>query len=289
MEQVGHNEFERTNPKPLIKLFFKTLKGKWQYGYEKGKNGYEHIQARIEYGYKDDRTTFDKLQERLVSFLGCRAHVEAAETKSWSYERKDGKYITSEDNHSRWICRFAPLRAWQVRVLQMANRQSTREVHVFINCSGGIGKSHLLQWLWEHDKAVLVPRHKQTTSEICQSIHNKYHGQTYIVFDLQRQRILNEEMAESIEIVKDGIIEDVRYHSDEKNIRGTKVIVFTNNYIPYKVLKSLSQDRWKIYTIEPNARAFEVTITPVLLHSSSMVDKKRCAEPKGIETAVLNT
>lgn len=226
-------------PKKVLKIMIdKNDCKKWIIAKEIGKNGYEHYQVRL-------TTSNDAFFEWAKDHIPT-AHVEKAETESFEYERKEGKFWTSEDNNEILKVRFGELRPNQRTIMKIIQSQSDRQVDVFLDPSGNHGKSWLTIHLWETGKALVVPRASATAEKLSAFVCSAYNGEPYIIIDIPRATKPTVSLYEAIEELKDGLVFDHRYSGKTRNVRGAKVIVFTN--VPLD-LKKLSHDRWRVHGV----------------------------------------
>ena len=239
MPKNGRNKFLLKN------LIEKNDLHKWAYGYEVGRSGYKHIQARIRCPFD-----FDYLQEYFGS-----AHIEEA-SDEWDYETKSGTYFTSEDWGDRLKQRYLPLRKVQREAVAGLEATNDREVYVWYDKEGNAGKSWLCGHLWETGKAYVVDSDKGET--IKKDVANEFinHGwRPYVIIDLPRTAKWTDELYYSIEKIKDGLLKDPRYQSKTVNIHGVKVMVMCNSM---PKLDKLSDDRWVVFSgagVPPNPPA----------------------------------
>lgn len=211
---------------------------KWIVAEETGKNGYQHYQIRLETSNKE---FFEYMQ---LYFPFC--HVEEAAVQNFDYERKEGRYWTSEDTYEIRQCRFGHPNERQIRILRNLDSQSVRQVDVWYDPDGSKGKSWLAVHLWEVGKAMVVPRAQCTPERLSAFICSAYKGEPYIIIDLPRASKPKETLYEAMEEIKDGLVFDHRYEGKTRNIRGVKLVVFTNHKLE---LKKLSYDRWRLHGI----------------------------------------
>lgn len=69
----------------------------------------------------------------------------------------------------------------------------------------------------------------------------------YICIDIVRAQPWTRDLYIALEVLKDGLVDDPRYHGKTINIRGTKVIVFTNIKCNTKYL---TYDRWRLHGVD---------------------------------------
>lgn len=212
---------------------------KWVMGAETGQNGYDHWQIRMQTRY-----TWDEMCEIWKGF-----HVEEASDK-WEYETKEGIYWTSEDHRENRQMRFGEMRFAQKQALEALRATNDREVMVWYDQTGNVGKSWFTGALWERGLAYVVPPTVDTVKGMMQYVASSYidHGwRPFVVIDIPRSWKWSEQLYTAIESIKDGLVYDTRYNSRMINIRGVKVLVMCNT-LPK--LDKLSADRWVIYDTE---------------------------------------
>ena len=78
-----------------------------------------------------------------------------------------------------------------------------------------------------------------------------YDNQPVIWIDLPRSRLVDKDLAECLEDIKDGLIASAKYEGTLRFIRGVKVIVTTNHWVDKTAYKMLSTDRWDVFTALP--------------------------------------
>lgn len=226
-----------TSKKQLRLIFDECDVKKYIIAKEKGKNGYEHYQIRVESSRPD---FFDYVHDRIP-----QSHIMKAETDSFDYERKEGHFWTSEDNPEILKVRFGKPNKLQKKILKELMKQSDRGIDVWYDPQGSHGKSWLSIHLWEHGKALVVPRYACTPEKLSAFVCSAYRGEPIIIIDIPRARKPTEELYEAMEELKDGLVFDPRYQGRTRNIRGAKILVFTNHKLN---LKLLSYDRWNLHT-----------------------------------------
>lgn len=175
------------------------------------------------------------------------AHIEEATEERDDYERKSGNFLCSNDTPEIRQVRFGNIRKVQEKILKLADVQNDRQISYFYDPDGGwAGKSWLTIHLWERGDCFVVPRSKATAEKLSAFICSGYDGEKYIVIDLPRARSGDIGLYELLEDTKDGLVFDSRYQARTRNIRGAKLIVFSNNKLD---TKRLSADRWQYYDL----------------------------------------
>lgn len=222
-----------------------------------GANGYRHYQIRL---VSSNPHFFEWVQNN----IGV-AHVEKGNTEWNDYERKSGNFACSEDTDQIRQIRFGNLRELQKKILKEVNhdqgwvllpggridKSGDRRISVYLDSTGNHGKTWLSLHLYEIGKACIVPRASCTPEKASAYICSAYRGEEYIIFDIPRSRKIDAGLYEVLEEIKDGLVFDHRYTGKCRNIRGVKLIVFTNTPLD---TKKLSHDRWCLHGIREDAR-----------------------------------
>lgn len=214
---------------------------KYIFAKETGKDGYEHWQIRIQISGDDERIFF-----RLQEHFRDAAHIEKAQDV-WEYERKEGRFWTSEDTTSVLKVRYGKLNANQLQILQKLQSQGDREIDVYLDPTGCHGKSWLSVHLWETGQALVVPRASTTAEKLSAFVCSSWKGEPIIIIDIPRATKCSTSLLETMEELKDGLVFDHRYSGHTRNVRGVKLLVFTNTKLP---LDKLSKDRWRLNGIK---------------------------------------
>lgn len=235
---------ERVSKRAIRIMLEKNDCKKWIVGKETGDGGYEHWQIRVESSNKD-------------FFKWCKIYLPAAHVEQASqgvdecrYETKEGRYWTYEDRGPVLQQRFGELRNAQKRALQALRDTNDREVLIWYDEGGNVGKSWLTGALWERGLAYYVPPTIDTVKGMVQWVASCYQDGGYrpfLIIDIPRSWKWSDQLYVAIESIKDGLVYDTRYHSKLKNIRGVKVMVLTNTR---PKLDKLSADRWRICEFE---------------------------------------
>lgn len=230
---------EGLSKKKILKFFEVNDVHKWIVGRETGRSGYEHYQIRFQGS--------DEIYDAFKDWFK-RGHIEKA-SDTWTYERKEGRYLCSEDNDRILRRRFGRLRPVQQLILELAKQSSDREIICWHSEQGSKGKSFFTSALWERGLAHYI-QPSNTAKGLIQDVASECieNGKRpIIVIDIPRTWKWTEDLYFAIEKIKDGLVKDTRYHSRTINIVGTALIIMCNTYP--KVGK-LSEDRWIIYSDE---------------------------------------
>lgn len=229
----------RTVPKKAICIMIqKNDCKKWTIGYEVGNDGYRHYQIRL-------LTSNDNFFEWCKAHLGV-AHIEKSNQEWNDYERKSGHFISSEDTDQIRQVRFGTLRPLQKKILKEVETQNDRQLDVYYDPRGNHGKTWLSLNLYERGMALVVPRAACTPEKMSAYVCSAYRGERYIIIDIPRARKIEDSLYESLEELKDGLVHDHRYSGHSRNIRGARIIIFTNNKLD---TNKLSHDRWRLHGV----------------------------------------
>lgn len=174
------------------------------------------------------------------------AHVEEATEERGNYERKSGNFICNDDTPEIRQVRFGVPTEAQKQILKIVSDQNDRQIDVFYDSVGNKGKTWLSIHLYERGRALVVPRASTTAEKLSAYVCSAYNGEEYIIIDIPRSRKITPDLYESLEELKDGLVYDHRYAGHCRDIRGAKVLVFTNSKLD---TKCLSHDRWRIHGI----------------------------------------
>lgn len=211
---------------------------KWIIAKETGTDGYKHWQIRVQARY-----TWEEMKKK----FGSEAHIEEA-SDTWTYERKEGEYWSSTDTPGALEQRYAELRPWQKRILEISEKSTDREIVVCHDPAGNHGKSFLIAYLWERGLAHCV-QGQNNAKGIVQDCASEFISNGFrpiVVIDIPWTWKWTKDLYVAIERIKDGLIKDTRYGSRTINIHGVQVLVMCNQK---PNMKLLAPDRWKLLTI----------------------------------------
>ncbi|QDJ95283.1 replication-associated protein [Capybara associated smacovirus 1_cap1_104] len=233
----------RSTPKKALKIMIeKNDCKKWIIGWEKGKNGYEHFQIRVE-------TSNDNFFA-WVKYHIPQAHIEESNHQfTDQYERKEGRFISASDTNEIRKVRYGKPRHEQKAVIEALRHSNDREIVVWYDPKGNSGKSWLACHLWETGQAHIC-QSQDNVKGMIQDIASDYMNngyRPYLVIDIPRTWKWTDDLCCAIERAKDGLIKDTRYNAKTIDIRGVKILVCTNSM---PKLTKLSADRWVIKSFE---------------------------------------
>ena len=169
------------------------------------------------------------------------------ESATWvDYERKEHNFVSWEDTPEILKVRYGELNQLQKCILKIVRSQNDREIDVFLDKKGGSGKTWLSLYLWEQGTAYYVPRSVAGGGKISADCCSNCGRAEYIIIDVQRDKKFPTDFYSDIEELKDGLVSDPRYHGKQRNLRGRKLIIFTNKELD---TRKLSADRWRLHSV----------------------------------------
>lgn len=219
------------------------------FGRETGRSGYQHWQFAL-------KTSSDL--EDWNNRHGFGWHIENAVSweKAVLYCRKDGRYflVGNPPRAERMFFKYRVSKAFkpnrdQRAILRELHNQNDRTIQVWIDRKGSSGKSTIGYLENIGGRWLSVPRTEQSGVKILDFVAMHYDGEKVVCVDLPRQKTLTPELCGVLEDIKDGQVYSGKYQGTKLFIRGIKIVVFTNQWIPKKTYESLSKDRWDIHVI----------------------------------------
>lgn len=200
---------------------------------------------------------YDQFFDWSLTVTGGKVHVE--ESKAWSeYEKKEGCYLTSEDTPRIWLQRFGTPRWYQKAVIEAVRNTGDREIVVWYDPKGNLGKSWVCSHLYETGQAkVLNPM--GTARALVQDVCSMYinGGPEILVINIPRTWKWTDDLLVAIETIKDGLLSDPRYSNTTIN-RDLKILVTTNEMPKFD---KLSADRWEVMIMDENGLVLQYYAT----------------------------
>lgn len=245
MKYVGTISVEKWS-EDGIQHVFRALDGhELILGRETGKGGFEHYQFAMD-------CAGDLEQYADVNHLGWHVEKCVSWDESVSYCEKDGNYLyvgnsIEEREYSRIKSRHT-LPLWK-SIIGSLVRQNDREITYWCDKRGGRGKSTLVYVLARRGKLFPIPRCECDPKRILDYIAMNYKGEPIIALDLPRRQKLNWDWVEALEDIKDGLIASSKYQGRVRFIKGVRVLVTANKYIPEELYKELTEDRWDVWDV----------------------------------------
>lgn len=272
--------------KNTIHKVLKSMCNKWVFQEEKGnETGYLHYQGRIRLIKKTIQKTvlaqFIKIFKEKFDFpIGdCFQYLRPTtntvnKTSDFSYVMKedtrvegpwtDKDYIEEEKvwipEHLRFL-NVNTMRPFQKKVYDLSLiRLDARTIYWIYNKNGGAGKSTIAEYIDLHGGISID--YMGDPEKIIQSLCNitmtkNVRDVKGIVIDIPKSMHITDEFYVTIEIIKKGKFVDMRNRYKDWRINPPPVIIFSNK-LPD--IKTLSKDRWEIYTItdDMNLEIFDI-------------------------------
>lgn len=218
-------------------------------GREVGARGFAHYQCCID-------CASDLQRFNTEHSLGW--HVEDCiswnDAKNYCRKTDNYRYIgdsIEEREYNR--IRHRPANITAKRLQEHIRNQSDRAISICVDTVGGTGKSTFGYLSARRGQMFVVPRTAESPVRIMDYIAMHYDNEPVIWIDLPRSRVVDKDLAECLEDIKDGIIASSKYEGCLRFIRGVKVLVTTNHWVDKTAYKMLSADRWDIFTALPTA------------------------------------
>lgn len=258
--EIRYNEDTFESENELKEVLSKWAKH-WTFQLEMGDSGYRHYQGRISLHKKRRLPELKKIwTEYLPNFIVQTVNPEFIKC---GYDLNGIFYSLKEDTrikgpwHDQEIVKYIPrqvretpnLRPWQAAIIADADVWNTRIINIIYDVTGNIGKSTLASHCRVHGHARVLPPVKDA-EKLLRMVCDMPTSKMYM-FDMPRA-MKKEHMNEfytGVETIKDGYAYDDRYTFREKHFDCPNIWIFTNR-LPD--MDYMSEDRWKIWTIEEN-------------------------------------
>lgn len=146
--------------------------------------------------------------------------------------------------------RFYP---WQQTIFDQKDQFQPRTINVIVDKIGGLGKSTFVSWMDQMEYGMILHQTHPDflVSSICDALMPSENRNPKMFF-LDMARASNQtnphQLYVAIEIIKNGVVYDVRYHYRKWVYEKPQVWVFCNT-LPD--MKMLSLDRWRFWQIDP--------------------------------------
>lgn len=268
---------EQGNPHAIVKETIKSLAKKWVFQLEEGKEtGYRHYQIRLSLREKVRRgTLFDLLKQHglVVALDAIRLTSKAGANKVWSYVMKEDTRIDGPWKDTDVIlppeeqATIDSPRPWQSTIDQWL--RDRRQIHFVLDPRGGSGKTTFGRARLARDSAhVAYLKITSSVQQVEQAIFAKAENldpfsEMDIYINIPRTHLMDKKeihrLANLLENVKDGVIQEFRYKFREIFLGATKIVVFSNEPL-VGIGDLLSADRpvfWHIDHDTQDMHAFE--------------------------------
>lgn len=249
------NNYTKSDINTLLTVF-SSICIKYCFQEETGINGVKHLQGVISLTKPMRWTEFN---------LSNKIHWEATKNVKQSYT-----YCCKDDTRTGNIYKYgfpeeiqviSNLFKWQTTVLNKCmDKPDDRTVNWIYDKNGCAGKTAFVKYMFVKHKAVVFTGGKANdiAYQLCLLNKDKTLASDFkiAIFDIARS---NEGMIsyKAIERIKDGIMTSPKYESCTVVFNNVHVWIFSND-LPD--ISKLSEDRWKIWTIEDKEDLIPYTI-----------------------------
>lgn len=235
---------------------------KWSFQLEKGtESGKLHYQGRLKLKVKGTITAINKLftykqwhltptseenKDNDFYVIKCETRISGP----WRDNDKDN-YIPID------IRRINELYPWQKELKEKLTTYNERAVHVIFDPVGKKGKSIFTRYMMAHNLGEIIPfcNDYKDVMRMAYCMGNK---QCYMI---DMPRAINKEklyqLYGAIETLKSGFCYDDRYEYKRRLMDPPNVCIFTNKEPDFGLL---SQDRWRVYTIDDKKELIEYLV-----------------------------
>lgn len=252
------------SPETLAK-FFESICDRWCFQLEEGKeNKYLHYQCNIGLkGRKDRGPCFKMLLEGIPNL-----HTKALSPTSkkgrvgdaWFYAMKPDTRVKgpwSSKNYfdeTKSVTEIKELLPYQKEILENgAHLRHPREIGIIIDVTGGIGKTEFTKYAYERRLCHVLFKmgNAKDMVQAARSIVSTEEDRGLWLIDVPRasdwKPKAQAEFWESIEKVKDGILQDQRYSTQTSVFKRPSVWIFTNEF-PNETC--MSRGRFRLWMID---------------------------------------
>lgn len=229
---------------------------KWVFQKEKGKTGYEHFQCRMRLRQKRRLSTL--LAEG--TFKGGNLSITSSDVhlnNNFNYVMKDDTRIggpwkdtdVPKPPKTRQLTTFLKheMYPWQKDCLKIVETEEDRNITLIRCPHGNNGKSIFAEFLEYLQQAYEIPA-MRSMEDIMQCVCS-IGKQKCFVIDMPRgmKKTKLGEFYSGIEMLKNGVAYDKRYHFKKIRFDRPQILVFTNSWPDFKLV---SPDRWQLYEID---------------------------------------
>ena len=226
---------------------------------EKGENtGYLHYQGRLSLKNKTRlqslirKKFFDgKIHWSLTNSLAINNY----EYVTKDYTRVDGPWPIVKPTVTIQMSNFTPDTPWMREIIKQSEIFDLRSIDLIYDKIGGGGKSLLCEWMEKEGLAEESPPFRlmdDLVAYVCSRVKNGACAKC-ILFDMPRalKKSGLSDFYSGIEMIKNGMLVDKRYHATKYRISRPRIFIFTNHLPNFTYM---TQDRWNIWTLKGNGR-----------------------------------
>jgi hypothetical protein len=241
-----------------VRKWFDGIAKKYAFQIEKGDSGYIHVQGRISLIKKRRKPEVIKLFKTQKSFapMYCEPTISEEHKKVAFYVLKEDTRIegpfkdTDEikvETKQLQLFKGYTLRPYQEQIIKISQSFCMRTIDLIYDTTGNCGKSILSEYMEYLGLSEEVPSFRMM-DDIFQWVCSRPIKKSYIV-DMPRGMKKDRlgDFYSGIEVIKNGVAYDKRYHAKKIRFDRPRVFVFTNT-LPN--LSLMSGDRWKIWFID---------------------------------------
>jgi hypothetical protein len=231
----------------------RPLAGAWVFQQERGsESGTLHFQVRLRLFHKLTKSAFIALIKDNVTLRGAHlSKTSGVNSKKFNYvmkldSRVDGPWCDTDPDPEDFDPEtfYEPL-PWQKEAIDYVKGPiDSRKIRVYVDTTGGIGKSTLISMLRFKKLATIIPPTMEKAEDIAAMVMCKSPDRAYVV-DLSRA--INPSKMGSfwagLESIKNGYCSDKRHKFRDRVFKKPHLLVFTNKE---PSLEMMSNDRWDI-------------------------------------------
>lgn len=230
-----------------IKNFCAECAKEYIVGEEIGENNTPHLQGYMSLKKKLRITSLHKIP----GFERCHfEETKGSKEQNFKYCSKGGKYISFPSYTApRQLNVSEPDYPWQRFVINTINTSpDDRSIYWIYDPVGNVGKTHLMKYLFLKKKCAFTTGGKK--NDIMNLLLNYETELTTdnfcVIFDIPRETKPEHVSYTSLEMLKNGIVENHKFECKTFLCHTPHIFVFSNT-LP--VMSRMSLDRWKIYEI----------------------------------------
>lgn len=258
-----------------IKQWLEEIARSWAFQLEFGEeNGWLHYQGRFVLKVKTrlstmiNRNFWDGYVHYGVTSNANRGNMFYVMKEE---SRIDGPW-TDKDIKLPWqLALVKDWRPWQQKIVDLLTKKDARSIHLVYEPEGGVGKTTLVNLLGATGKIAQIPFCNDYRDIMRMAMAQYKLGAFFIDLPRALKKDKLRQMYSGIETIKGGYAFDDRYSYKSVYFDSPQIVVFTNE-LPEKSF--LSEDRWKVWTVEESERLVPISIdgNPILEDSSKKIN-----------------